>query len=76
MTDFFLLDLFYLEPLNLFLYTWRFLSELEESFSKPAAKTFLKWFSRLSIFIIPLAFISIVIAWIVESARWYYYFIY
>ncbi len=40
--DYFLLRLIYLEPLNLFLYTWRFLSELEQSVSMPAAKTFLK----------------------------------
>jgi hypothetical protein len=38
----FLSKLIFLEPLNLFLYTWRFLSELEQSVSKPAAKTFLK----------------------------------
>ncbi len=74
MINSFLVDLIYLEPLNLFLYTWRFLSELEQSVSKPAAKTFLKWFARISIILIPPAFISIVTAWIVENARFEYYF--
>jgi hypothetical protein len=69
----FLLYFIYLEPLNLFLYTWRFLKELEQSVSKPAAKTFLKWFARISIILIPATFISIVIAYIVEVAREEYY---
>jgi hypothetical protein len=55
------------------LYTWRFLSELEQSFGKQAAKTLLKWFARISIFLIPPAFISIVAAYIVEEARYTYY---
>ncbi len=70
MIDSFLFNLIYLEPLNLFLYTWRFLSELEQSVSKLAAKTFLKWFARISIILIPPAFISIVTAYIVESANY------
>ncbi len=69
----FLFNLIYLEPLNLFLYTWRFLSELEQSVSKPAAKTLIKWFARISILLIPAAFISIVTAYIVELARFEYY---
>jgi hypothetical protein len=73
MIDGFLINLIYLEPLNLFLYTWRFLSELEQSFIKPAAKTFLKWFAHISILFIPSVLISVVIAAIVESARYDYY---
>ncbi len=73
--DYFLFSLIYLEPLNLFLYTWRFLSELEQSFSEPAAKTFFKWFARISILIVPAAFISIVTAFIVEGSRFNYYII-
>ncbi len=73
MVDSFLLSLIYLEPLNLFLYTWRFLSELDQSVSKPAAKTFLKWFARINMLLIPPALISIVTAFIVEYARYEYY---
>ena len=73
MIDSFLFNLIYLEPLNLFLYTWRFLSELEQSVSKQAAKTLFKWFARISILLIPAAFISIVTAYIVELARHDYY---
>ena len=58
----------------MFLYTWRFLKELEQSVRKPAAKTFLKWFARISITFIPPTFISIVIAYIVEFAWEEYYF--
>jgi hypothetical protein len=60
--DVFLFNLIYLEPLNLFLYTWRLLPELEQSVTKPAAKTFFKWFARISILLIPSALVSIVIA--------------
>ncbi len=73
MINCFLLNLIYLEPLNLFLYTWRFLSELEQSDSKPAAKTFFKWFARISIIFVPPAFYSIVIAFIVELGMNEYY---
>ncbi len=73
MINTFLQFLIYLEPMNLFLYTWRFLSELEQSVSKPVTKTFLKWFARISILLIPSAFISIVTTYIVEYARNNYY---
>jgi hypothetical protein len=70
MIDEFLSNLIYLEPLNLFLYTWRFLSELEQSVSRPAAKTFLRWFTRISMLLIPPAFISIVTALIVQNVKY------
>jgi hypothetical protein len=56
----FLLNLISLEPLNLFMYTWRFLSELEQLVEKQVVKTCLKWFKRISIIVIPAAFYSIV----------------
>jgi hypothetical protein len=71
----FLVNIIYLEPLSLFLYTWQFLSEVEQSFSKPAAKTFLKWFARISILLIPPAFIILVIAYTVENSRYLYYLV-
>ena len=69
----FLINLIYLEPLNLFLYTWRFLSELEQSVTNPISKTFLKWFARISIFLIPPALITVVVTWIFVRAKWSYY---
>ncbi len=72
MINSFLLYLIYLAPLNLFLYTWRFLAEMEQSVSKPAAKIFLKWFARISILLMPAAFYSIVTTYIVYTAVWEY----
>jgi hypothetical protein len=69
----FLVNLVFLEPLNLFLYTWRFLKELEHLNRKPGTKKFLKWFALISILLIPPTLISIVIAFIVESV-WYDYY--
>jgi hypothetical protein len=74
MINYFLIFLIYLEPLNLFLYTWLFLSELELVVSGPATKTFIKWFARITIFLIPAAFYSILPVYIVEYARTVYYF--
>ncbi len=62
MVDAFITNVIFLEPLSLFLYTWRFLKELEQSVRKPAVKTFFKWFARISIILIPLTLTSIVIA--------------
>ncbi len=73
MVDGFLINLIYLEPLNLFLYTWWFLPVLEESVSKPTTKTFLKWFAHTSILLIPSANVSLVVAYIIENARYGYY---
>lgn len=59
----------YFEPLNLFLYSWRFLRELEHSTTSPALKKVYKWFERISIVIIPLAFFIIVI-WYESANAW------
>jgi hypothetical protein len=69
----FLFDLIYLEPLNLFLYTWRFLRELEQGEKNTFIKKCYKWFARISIVLLPPAFLCIVPAWIVEYGRYYYY---
>ena len=70
MIIFFLDNLTYLEPLNLFLYTWRFLSELESEANNPKLKKFYKYFAQVSIVIIPVAFITIVPAFIVIEAKY------
>ena len=68
-----LTNLIYLEPLNLFFYTWRFLAELELETSHPLLKKFYKWFADVSIVLLPSAFITAVIGYIVEYGRYTYY---
>ncbi len=69
----FLLNLIFLEPLNIFLYTWRFLRELEQEESNTVVKLIYKWFARISILLMPAAFICIVPAYIVLEAKNSYY---
>ena len=69
----FLYNLIYLEPLNLFLYTWRFLRELELEEKNHILKRFYWWFARASIVLLPAAFCCIVPAYIIEYARYVYY---
>ncbi len=70
----FLEDVTYMEPLNLFLYTWRFLSELEQEERNIWIKNCLKWFARISIWLFPLAFCCIVPAYTVEISYNIYYY--
>ena len=69
----FLMYMIYLEPLNLFLYTWRFMRELEQEEKNHLIKNFYKWFPFISILILPVAFVCIVIAYTVETAKYDYY---
>ena len=69
----FLLDLIYMEPLNIFLYTWRFLRELEQGKNNTFIKKCYKWFARISIVLLPAAFLCIVPAWIVSMSKEEYY---
>lgn len=62
----FLENLIYLEPLNLFLYTWVFLGELEQDERNLVVKRCYKWFKLVSIVLVPLAFCSIVPAALME----------
>jgi len=74
MVNAFLYSLVYLEPLNLFLYTWRFLDELEQQEKNSCVKKCYKWFARISIVLVPTALICVVIAYIVELATYIYYY--
>ena len=61
------------EPLNLFLYTWRFLDQLEYEETNKFMKQGYKWFARVSIVILPLSFFYIVPTFIVEISKSIYY---
>ena len=62
MVDYILADMIYVEPLNLFLYTWTFLKEIESDTESETAKMFLKWIRIISIVVLPPALISLTIA--------------
>ncbi len=69
---FFLLKLIYLQPLNLFLYTWRFLRELEEEAINSKTKKMFRWFARI-ILLFPVSYLCILPAFIVAFSRADYY---
>ena len=61
-----------ISPLSLFLYTWRFLKQLELEANRMLKRIY-KWFALVSIVLLPLAFYVIVIVLIVEIAKFQYY---
>ena len=71
-SDFFQ-NLVYLEPLNLFLYAWRFLYQLELEENNSKLGKFYHWFAIISIVFFPLCFYCLVPVVIVESTWQVYY---
>ena len=69
----FLANLLYFEPLNFFLYSWRFINMLEHSETNPYLKKIYHWFAPISIVLLPLCFFCFVPAWIVEISKVEYY---
>ena len=69
----FLINITYLLPLNLFLYTWRFLKELEHEADSKIVKAFYRWFAYITIVLVPIAFYCIVTALLVEKSQYIYY---
>ena len=66
----------YLEPLNLFLYTWRFCETLAREETNEHIKSFYFWFSWCSICLIPAAYYGVYAGFVVEYGRYYeYYFL-
>ena len=64
----------YLEPLNLFLYTWRFWDTLETEDSSDKVSCFYRWFSRTTIFVVPACFYAIYAAFVIEYNKEEIYF--
>ena len=73
MINAFLDNLIFIEPLNLFLYTWCFLHQLEQEETNKTLKMVYYWFAKVSIVLIALCFYCIVPTYIVELARYSYY---
>ena len=72
MIDSILDNLIFLEPLNMFLYTWCFLYQLEQEETNNCLRRFYYWFSRVSIVVLPLCLYCIVPAYIVELSNYSY----
>ncbi len=62
-----------LEPLNLFLYTWRFLEILEKDANSIYLKRFYRIFATATICLLPIGFNAIVIADAIEEGLNKYY---
>lgn len=69
----FLLNVVYLEPITLFLYTWRFWEVICEEHHNRFLKSFYKWFALVSICILPLAFYAVLIAQVIEQGKYIEY---
>jgi hypothetical protein len=59
MITIFLQRIIFMEPLNLFLYTWRFIKQLRLEESRKYLALFLKWLEIVSIVVLPLGFILV-----------------
>jgi hypothetical protein len=65
-------NLIFLEPLNLFLYTWRFLSQLQQEESNRVAKCLYRYIGNFIIVLLPLSFFCVVPAFIIEGSKDYF----
>ncbi len=52
----------YLDPVNVFLYTWQFLTTLEVEESNPILSRMYRWYRKISIWILPASLIVIFVA--------------
>ena len=59
-----------LESLNLFLYTWRYLSTLEQSAERASLKGFYSWFARITIVLLPASLYAVTAAYVIEFSRY------
>ena len=65
-----LANAFFLEPINIFLYTWNFLAPLESEEHNTIVKKFYKNYKLYSIWIVPLAFMSLLIAIVITDGKY------
>ncbi len=70
---FFLQWMIYIAPMNLFLYTWRFLRELEQSVSNKVLKHICRGFEILTIVVLPPAFYAIITGMLYAGGEEEYY---
>ena len=60
---------YYLEPLNIFLYTWRFFRVIEQDEPKKWLKLFYRWFARITIFVLPLSTYALFIGFLITESK-------
>jgi len=63
-----------LEPLTLFVYTWRFLITLEQEAESKTAKFCYRWFARISICTLPVGFYAVFAAVCIEYGMFWGHF--
>jgi hypothetical protein len=71
--DQFLVKFIYLEPLNLFMYTWYFLRNLEQEETSLCLKRSFKIFAYVSIVLLPICYLAVFPVWCLEKGYEFYY---
>ena len=66
-------DVIFLEPLNLFLYTWRFFATLEHEAQNKHIKLFYRVFALVAIILIPAAFYGVFAGFVIEKSKYLEY---
>ena len=66
----FLTNALYLEPLNLFFYTWCFFTTLEKEEPKNCLKLIYRWFSRVSIVVVPVSYVVLFFFFVIDYAKY------
>jgi hypothetical protein len=70
-----LANAFILDPVNVFLYTWQFLPTLETEESNTTMSKIYRWYRKISIWIVPAAFVGIFVALEIVYGRVYQYYL-
>jgi len=66
----FLSTAFFLEPLNLFFYTWRFFAVLEKEEDNSKLKLFYRWLALITIICFPATFYALFIGYLIEYGKY------
>jgi len=67
--EFFLQTALFLEPINIFLYTWRFLQTLEAEERNQLIKAIYRWVAIITISLIPISFYCVYAALVIADMK-------
>jgi hypothetical protein len=65
---------FYLDPVNVFLYTWQFLPTLEIENSNTTMSKMYGWYRKISIWVVPAAFVGIFAGIVIAYGKYAQYY--
>lgn len=57
-----------IEPVNIFMYTWRFLETLESE-QKGGTKLMIRWLRLVSVWLVPVVYLSLGVALLILNAK-------